>query len=237
MLYGPNDWTGHSKLEAGIRYGPLPLGSFESRDLHPRLPFSSPSTEELCSFQESNRDSLTTVCLINNSTRYSGPSQMFNRDPSLGTEEFDTIFDTESPIPGSSGISERGCARSLLSSLSQNSCSHASGIPLGQQSLSQHTAAQVSDSFVENGVSRRLLGSVEGSQAGPGVVSDGDSVSFEISNEILHGSVFANVKGHLLDEEAPTIDLLQLSSQLQRVEHERQYMKLEFDSPECVRTT
>lgn len=187
----------------------------------------------MCSFQEIDRDSSTTVCLINNITRCSG---LFNKDLTLGTEEFDTIFNTESFTPRSSEISGPSCARSLLSSVSHNSSAHASGVAMAH-SLSQHDIAHVSDNCVVNRGSRGFLSPGKGYQEGPPVGADGDSASFEMSNEVLHVSGFSNSKGHLSDEEATTIDLLQLSSQLQRVEHERQYMQLEFDSLECVRMT
>ncbi|OWM65213.1 squamosa promoter-binding-like protein 6 [Punica granatum] len=235
-FHGMNDCFGHIKLEGRTNYSPIPLSSFQYQDLHQRLPFSSPSFEKgLSPFQESDRDSLTAVNMFGNITRCSGPRPFLNEDPSIGSEEFGSIFNTEPPIQGLSGISEPGCALSLLSSQSQNSSSHTSGIPM-DQSLSQYSIIQVSDNLAVNGGSSKLPGSVREPQAGPGAVSDGDSAGFEMSDEILNGSGFSKAKDHFLGEEAPTIDLLQLSSQLQRVEHERQYMKLESDPLVCLRT-
>lgn len=159
--------------------------------------------------------------MFSNIIQYSGPSQLVNGDPSVGNEELGSIFNTESPNKGLSTMLEPGCARSLLSSSSQKSPSHTSGTPLGQ-TLSQYSVVQFLDNPVVDVGSNRFLGSSEGGQAVPAVVS-------EISNEILHGSGFSNMKDCLSSEEAPTIDLLQLSSRLKRVEHERQYMKLEFN--------
>lgn len=217
----------HIRLEAMTNNIALPLSSYQYQDLHTGLPFSAHSSEELQSLKESNRDSSTAVSTFSNITH--NPSPLFNEGLSVGSEEFGTIFNTESPIRGFSGISELGCARSLLSSQSQKSSGPTSAIPV-DQSLSRFSINQVSDNPAVNGEFSRFLSSMEGSKAGPAVVSDSGSAGPEISDKILQGSGFSNTKDYFSGEEIPTIDLLQLSSKLQQVEHERQFLKLEFDS-------
>ena len=83
--------------------------------------------------------------------------------------------------------------------------------------------AGVSSQCSTSGVSKRLLSSVEGSNLGPILISDSyNSGNFDISNGIYQGSDFMSSKDRFSCENGATIDLLQLSSQLQRVEHQRQ---------------
>ena len=52
------------------------------------------------------------------------------------------------------------------------------------------------------------------------------TVTFQIPGRVLHRSGLANPKANISYERTPTIDLLQLSSQLQRVEHQRHSMQV-----------
>ncbi|KAK4782180.1 hypothetical protein SAY86_016282 [Trapa natans] len=224
-FHGVNDFIGSIKLESRTNCSHVLLNSFQPRDLHPRLPFPSPSTNKaVCPFQESNRDSSTSVCKFSNIIQHSGLSRLVDREPPAGNEEFCSIFYTESPNDGFSRILEPGCARSLLSSHSQKSPTHTSGIPMDKCSNQYSTARFLDNLVVDEGL-ERFLGSSEGSQVVPAVVLDGGSASFETSHEIVGEST----KDPHSSEEVPTIDLLQLSSRLQKVEHERQCMKLEFN--------
>lgn len=64
---------------------------------------------------------------------------------------------------------------------------------------------------------------------GPILISDNsDAVNF--SDGIFQGSQYVDARACLPCEDGPTIDLLQLSSQLQRVEHEKQSMQLKLEN-------
>ncbi|TKY55002.1 Squamosa promoter-binding protein 6 [Spatholobus suberectus] len=172
----------------------------------------------------------------------------------IGNEDFN-VFDTASTVQGLSGISDSCCALSLLSSQSQNSSSQSSGIPLAQSLVipsshnhhynmsqvsekigisSQTSSSRVSDSFPSE------LNHADGSHLSPVLISDNnDVVNFDITDGFFQGSDFDNVKDRLSCEGGATINLLQLSSQLQRVEHERQSLqvKQENDSSCTLRIT
>lgn len=162
-------------------------------------------------------------------------SHSFLQDTSLGNDEF-AAFDAASTIQELSGITASGCARSLLSSQSQNSSSHSSGIPMAQQllvscrntcySMDQiiGVSSQVSSSTgVPNKFPSWVTSSVKGSHLGPMPIPENSHVvNFDITDGVYHGF---NAKDHLGSEDDTTIDLLQLSSQLQRVEHQKQSMQ------------
>lgn len=79
-----------------------------------------------------------------------------------------------------------------------------------------------------------------GSHLSPVLISDNSNiVPFEMEDGIFQGSDFMNMKDGLSCEDGTTIDLLQLSSQLQRVEHQRQssQAKQDNDSSCSLRTT
>ncbi|KAK7265882.1 hypothetical protein RJT34_33507 [Clitoria ternatea] len=175
------------------------------------------------------------------------------QDTSLGSEDFN-VFDTASTVQGLSGISD-SCALSLLSSQSQNSSSQSSGIPLAHSLVmpsghshhfsmsqvsekigicSQTSSSRVSDSFPSE------LNPTDGNHLSPVLISDNNViVNFDMADGIFQGSDFPNIKGRLSCEDGATIDLLQLSSQLQRVEHQRQsfQVKQENDSSCTLRIT
>lgn len=162
-------------------------------------------------------------------------SHSFLQDTSLGNDEF-AAFDAASTIQELSGITASGCARSLLSSQSQNSSSHSSGIPMDQQMLvaCRNTcysmdqiigvSSQVSSSTgVPNKFPSWATSSVKGSHLSPVPIPENSHVvNFDITDGVYHGF---NAKDHLGSEDDTTIDLLQLSSQLQRVEHQKQSMQ------------
>lgn len=182
----------------------------------------------------------------------SGLRPLFH-DTSLGSEDFN-VFYTPSTVQGLSGISD-SCALSLLSSQSQNSPSQSSGIPLAHPfvipsshshhysmsqvsekiGISSHTSSsRVSDGFPSE------LNHADGGNLGPALISDNhDIVHFGMADGIFQQSDFVSVKDRLSCEDDATIDLLQLSSQLQRVEHQRQSLQLkqENDSPCTLRIT
>ncbi|KAE8676928.1 Detected protein of unknown function [Hibiscus syriacus] len=54
-----------------------------------------------------------------------------------------------------------------------------------------------------------------------GIFPGGEAADFDITDVIYQGSEFMNTKDHISCQDGPTIDLLQLSSQLHQVEHQR----------------
>lgn len=99
---------------------------------------------------------------------------------------------------------------------------------------SQTSSSRVSDSFPPE------LNHADGSHLSPVLISgNNDIINFDMADGIFQGSDYLNVKDRLSDEDGATIDLLQLSSQLQRVEHERQSLqvKQENDSSCTLRIT
>lgn len=109
---------------------------------------------------------------------------------------------------------------------------HNSDKPIGMSSL---------EKFASNGSNSSRMNSVEVAQMGPVMLPDGgNAVSFEVrTNRNFQGSDFLNAKYSHSSEREPTVDLLQLSSHLKRVEWQRNYMhvKQENDDFHCFPTT
>ena len=148
----------------------------------------------------------------------------------IGNEDFN-LFDSAPTVQGQSGMSTPGCALSLLSSQSQNSSSHSSGIPMAQPlyvsgSHPHYGVSQVSGKILGASQSHKFnsswLNYMEGNHFGPILISD-DGEAANSPDGIFRGSQYMNARDSP-SEDGPTIDLFQLSSQLQRVEHERQSM-------------
>ncbi|KAF8037457.1 hypothetical protein BT93_B0375 [Corymbia citriodora subsp. variegata] len=217
-----NDWGNRVKAEHGTDYGTLSV-------VHPRSPFPSYGFGKQLS------------------------PYLDNRDP-LGSEDYG-IFDTESTVQGLPGVSESGCALSLLSSHSQNSSSQTSGIPMEQSLImhggqSRYGMGPVSENLMgvslltlENGASSKFSSSgIHSAEANQGsiLICDNENSNYAISGGFVHGSGLLDSKDHLpCGDDGPTINLLQLSSQLQRVEHQRQSMhvKQENNAFSCLQTT
>ena len=243
------------KAEHGISSMPMTNGHPQSRSLFP-----SYDGKQFPFLHENGAATTTGTIFCENNSQYkhvfgaqnSGSRSLFQ--DTLGSEDFN-VFDTASAVQGLSGISDSCCALSLLSSQSQNSSSQSSGIPLAHPLVtpsnhshhhsmsqvsekigisSQTTSCQVSDRFLSE------LSPASGSRLSPILISDNnDIVNFEIADGIFQGSDFVNVRDRLSCEDVATIDLLQLSSQLQRVEHQRQSLqvKQENDSSCTLRIT
>ncbi|KAJ7956498.1 Squamosa promoter binding-like protein [Quillaja saponaria] len=237
--YGLNDSSRPVKVEDGTDYRQMSSNAVANGDLNSGSLCPSYNIEkQFPPYHENGATSITGSIFLNNNGQYlhapegpnSGSLPLF-QETSLGSEDFN-VFDTASTIQGLSGISESGCALSLLSSQSQKSSSHSSGIPNGRslfmpRNHNHYSMSQVSGKIIgitsqasATGVSDKFPSSdinpVEGSHLGPVLISDiNDVMNFEISNGMFQGSDFVNAKDHLSCEDGPTIDLLQLSSQLQ----------------------
>ena len=173
---------------------------------------------------------------------------------SSGTEDC-TGFFSSSTVQELTGVSKSNCALSLLSAQSQELSNHLMGIPRGNPQTIQgchahYSAVQNSDKptgispfekFASNGSYSSRMNSVQVAQMGPVMLPDGgNAVSFGLhSNRNFQGSDFLNAKYSHSSEHEPTVDLLQLSSHLKRVEWQRNSMnvKQENDGFHCFPTT
>lgn len=144
------------------------------------------------------------------------------------------LLDAASTIQGLPGISETGCALSLLSSQSRNSSGQSSTMPgdhplIIPSSSSHYSVSEVSEKIFGDGtqaltygdqnsmISINSMGRYQPSSML--ALTNGEAAHF--GNEIHHNSNYMNLKDHLLCEDGTTIDLFQLSSQLQRVENQK----------------
>ncbi|KAK6921025.1 SBP domain [Dillenia turbinata] len=239
---GEQDWSLHTKNENGIKYCYQQTIS----DL------SGHSLSSPCSFDKQyipfhdSRFNASTRSMFQESSRY--PHDLVNSDsiPSLlpnnllRFEEFN-MYDSASTM---SRISDSGCALSLLSSQSRSSSSHSLGFPMAHPlnvlgSQAPYGASQVSDKLIGGGLqaSTSILMSkfqtsdvnpMEGNRPNSIPLSVGSgAIDFEAESGIFEGSHFSNVKDFPSCEDGPTINLLQLSSQLQQMDHQRQLMQFQ----------
>ncbi|XP_077216798.1 uncharacterized protein LOC143851303 [Tasmannia lanceolata] len=169
------------------------------------------------------------------------------RSTSSGHEEF-PIFDTTSSVQSLSGVSDSGCALSLLSSQSQNSSAR---IPMARPMFNQgvhahynmgqfgqfqdkllRVSSQASTSMASNKVSSYGMSSVKDDCLGGVPVSDSsNAVEFEIQADVMfQGSDFINAKDPISREHGHTVNLLQLSSQLQNTENQSHPVHLKQES-------
>ncbi|XP_020226701.1 squamosa promoter-binding-like protein 6 isoform X2 [Cajanus cajan] len=251
--YGVNGFWRPIKAEhgAGFRH----LSSMPITNGHPQSKSLFPSyNEKQFPFLHENGATSTAggiFCESNNHYPHALGAQNSGLRPlfqdTVGNEDFN-VFDTTSTVQGLSGISD-SCALSLLSSQSQNSSSQSSGIPLAHSLVipSSHNhhynisqvsgkigiSSQTSSSRVSNSFPSEL-NHADGSHLSPVLISDNnDIVNFDIADGIFQGSDFVNVKDRLSCEDGATINLLQLSSQLQRVEHDRQSLQVKQENDSC----
>ncbi|XWS51254.1 hypothetical protein CRYUN_Cryun12cG0161000 [Craigia yunnanensis] len=252
--YVTNEWGKRVKVEDGIDYSPLSAIPITNGHFDLKSPYPPSGIEKMFpSFHDNGANIVTGGILGENNARYphefggpnSGSRPLF-QGILLGNEDIND-FDAASTIQGLSGISDSGCALSLLSSQSQNSSSHSSRIPMVRSlvipgSHTHYNMSQISEKFIgvssqasTTGVSNKFsssgMNSTEGGHLGSLLISDGsEAANFDITDGIYQGSEFMNTKDRLSCEEGPTIDLLQLSSQLQRVEHQRQSMQVKWEN-------
>ncbi|KAK4252549.1 hypothetical protein QN277_014535 [Acacia crassicarpa] len=263
VLYGADNWWKPIKSQGGndfrhISAMPITNGHSHSRSLLP-----SYAEKQYPPMNETSGAISTTGSIFcENNNLYppalgyaysSGPRSSY-QDTFLGSEDFNNVFDTASTIQGLSGLTDSGCALSLLSSQSRNSSSHSFAIPAGRPVVTPRSHGHYSLSHASEKImgisSQASTGGVsasgsfpseinhsDGGRFGPVLILDNnDIVNLEITDGIFQGSDAANMKAC---EDGPTIDLLQLSSQLHRVEHQRQSLqvKQEHDSFCSLRIT
>ncbi|XP_016445745.2 squamosa promoter-binding-like protein 6 isoform X1 [Nicotiana tabacum] len=238
-----HDWYKNVKVEDGVERSPQLVMPFSNGQLQPKSVFTSYHAKKQCQPLHDEGQPAVTTSRINESTISSlhdirgsdfvSPS-LFHTS-STGSEVLH-VLDTSSTIHGLSGISNSSNALSLLSSQSRGSSNHSTVFRAAHPLISpsnnsrysvtqaskevlglspQDSAGRLSNTFNSSGVN-----SAEGGL---------DQILFPSStcgvNGIIQGPNFVNHKDQLSCEDGPTIDLLQLSSQLQRVEHQRLSMQ------------
>lgn len=236
QTHDPDHWSGHIKLENEGDCCPKSAMPTANGHLHPKsiLPHGF---EKYCPpFHADGVNSATGRAFNEFSNLYPheiGPSHCVSgslvQNTSIGSEDFN-LFDSASTV------SSR--ALSLLSSQSQNSSTHSSRIPVAQPpsvsgSHAHNSLNQVSENHLGSRFSNKFSSSnmnyVEENRFDPILISDdGNAVNF--SDGIFQGSQYLDARERLSCEHGPTVDLLQLSSQLQRVEREKQSMQFELEN-------
>lgn len=241
--YEMSDWCKNVKVEDGVDYSPQLAMPFTNGQLQPKSHFTSYHAKKGCHSFHDGLPAVTTS-RINESTN-SSLHDMRGSDfvsPSLfhttstGSEVLHAL-DTSS-IQGLSGISNSSNALSLLSSQSQGSSNHSTVFSTSRPLI------QPNNNYNVTQASKNVLGL--GPQASAGRMSNTfnssginsaegglDQMIFPNNtcgiNRVIQGSDLVNSKNQLSCEDGPTIDLLQLSSQLQRVEHQRFSVQVKQD--------
>ncbi|KDP41332.1 hypothetical protein JCGZ_15739 [Jatropha curcas] len=147
------------------------------------------------------------------------------------TDEF-TRLNTASTVHELAGVSHSSCALSLLSAESQD-LSHSAGIIMARPSISQanrsHHSVGISDKpfgveslekYLPNGFHSSGLNPFKSNHMGSFTVSYAGELQVE-PDGFLQESDLLNAKYCASDENGSTVDLLQLSSHLHRVEQQR----------------
>ncbi|XP_020233061.1 squamosa promoter-binding-like protein 6 [Cajanus cajan] len=190
--YGASNWWRPIEAEDTNGFTFKPLSSIPITNGHPQSRSLFPSyTEKQVQFLNKNNNQYHHPPSLGGQN--SG-SQLVFHDTCLGSEDLN-VFDTEL-----SGISDSGCALSLLSSQSQNSSSHRhysmSEVSEKMMGISSQDSSGVSDKFPSaDGTPLDL--------SHPILISDSNEiVNFEMAEGIFQGCT----------EDGLTIDLLQLSS-------------------------
>ncbi|XP_010257970.1 PREDICTED: squamosa promoter-binding-like protein 13A isoform X2 [Nelumbo nucifera] len=253
VKYETSNWSRQVKLEDTV-YGPQPAIPITDGNLLPKSFLPPYGVEKQYPSLHGNVIDATPGSIFHeNGNRYHdlvGPnssSRSMFRNASSGSEDF-TVFDTASTIQGLSGVSDSGCALSLLSAQSRNSSSHSSGIPMARPLIIQGSRApysisqfpekflgvssQASTSVASTRFSSSGLNALEVDHMEPVLVSDASNpVDFEVRTDgIFQASDFVSSKDSLSHDHGPTVNLLQLSSQLQRVERQRHSLQVKQEN-------
>lgn len=245
---GENDWCKRIKVEGKNDYNSMSATSLGNRHLNMKSPLLPYDFEvQIPPFQENGTSTAPTGNMLSETTcQYShnvgGPhidTHPLFHHTNLSSEDFG-VFDAASTIQGLSGIPDSGCALSLLSSQSQSASSHPSIVHMPRAFImseiqSNYSMSELSEKLMgvssqasSTGISSKFASGMNEAQIGPILTCENSdrTVTFQIPDGVLHRSGLANAKANLSYERTPTIDLLQLSSQLQRVEHQRHSMQV-----------
>lgn len=150
---------------------------------------------------------------------------------------------------GSSRISSSSCALSLLSAQSQNLASHSTGTLIAKPKTNQFSYAHQSpdpsfdinsgvlplEKYAANGDYLSGMNSMDTTRTESIFVPNVDN-AFDLkieADETYRESDFFNAKYSLSPERGSTVDLLQLSSHLKRVEQQRHTQQFNPQSEDC----
>ncbi|GAB4845356.1 hypothetical protein Ancab_038764 [Ancistrocladus abbreviatus] len=251
------DWCKDIKRDRGANFAPKSTTMCMNRALQQISVFPPAFGKQYTLFTDSINNTATGSIFNQNIAQYphDASSRSLFHSTSLSSEDF-SHFDKVSAVHGLSGLSESSCALSLLSSQAQNSSAHSSGMPMSHSLITPSNSSYYNFSEVSEklfGLSSQDMASglsnkcplYRANSAGRNhlnllpILGTGEIANSEFVNGILQGSEFANVKDHLSCEDGHTIDLLQLSSQLQQVEHQRPTVpvKQENEAFCCLRIT
>ncbi|KAK1404555.1 squamosa promoter-binding-like protein 6 [Heracleum sosnowskyi] len=233
--YASSDfWSRHIKLEAADDYSSQSAITVAGGGFHPRSQFPSYGFDKHCLSTDRNG-------IYNISESKSSENSNLFRNASLGGEGF-TGFDSPLTVQALPGFSDSGRALSLLSSQSQTSTSHTSGIlmayPLIIPGSHEHysvnqvsekplgVSPQVSKNEISNKFISRGMNSVE-NHFNRMITTSGSNavVSYGIDG-MFHGSDYMNGgKQHLSCEDEPTIDFFQVTYNVYGIRSKLSFVK------------
>ncbi|XP_052179817.1 squamosa promoter-binding-like protein 6 isoform X1 [Diospyros lotus] len=245
--YDMNDWSRNIKFQDGANYCPQSAVPITNGNVHPKLLFPHSFEKHCPPFHGNGLDSASEKGFTENIAQNQHDMGALNSvtgsliyNSSIGSEDY-IHFDLASTVQGPSGMSASSHALSLLSSQSLNSSNHSSGIPVAQPMIVSGTHGNYNVSIISekplkvtpqgstSGLPHKFnstgMNSAEDHHFGPTLIPN-DSYAFNFTDGIFQGSEYMNSKDQLSYDEVHTIDLLQLSSQLQRVEHQRQSIQV-----------
>ncbi|NP_001312411.1 squamosa promoter-binding-like protein 6 [Nicotiana tabacum] len=233
-----HDWYKNLKVEHSSDYSPQLTMPFTNGHSQPRPLFSTsyhtdkhpPALHEGITAITRSKTNESSNSYLNDIEGSDFVSRSLFHNTSIGSEVLN-VMDSASTFQG---ISNSGCALSLLSSQSQDSSNYSSLVPnahhlITPRSNAHYNVTQTSEKFP--GVNLKDSTSNASSIFNlSGAISAEDGMEQILRNNCgingsIHGSDYVNTKNLLSCEDGPTIDLLQLSSQLHRVEHQRHFMK------------
>ncbi|KAF4353556.1 squamosa promoter-binding-like protein 6 isoform X1 [Cannabis sativa] len=169
--------------------------------------------------------------------------------PSLENDDYS--FHTAATIHKPYGASNSACALSLLSVQSHNFSSHSAGIPNESPMIipgAHQTAGQLSEKPLrlrsmerhgQNGFYSCGTNSMGVDQFESAVFTESNhAADFEAADRSSRNSDCFDTKYSLSPEHESTVDLLQLSSHLQRVEHQRNFIPVKQENEDfcCFQT-
>lgn len=162
--------------------------------------------------------------------------------PSSGSEDYTFTASTVQELPGASISS---CALSLLSAQSQDLSSHLTGRPMASPQIMQgrsahHVLGQTDkpvrvssvEQYGSNGLYSYGMNSMEVDKIGSVMLSDAShAADFQVHTDgIFQESDILNANYFSSTEYGPTVDWLQLSSHLQRVERQRNSIQVKQEN-------
>ncbi|KAJ9187369.1 hypothetical protein P3X46_002832 [Hevea brasiliensis] len=151
-----------------------------------------------------------------------------------------TVFNTTSALHELSGLSHSSCALSLLSAESQD-LGHSAGILMARPFISQARGVsdkllgvESSEKYVPNVLHSSGMNPIKANHMGSFTVScAGYSADLHVEpDSFLQESDFLNAKYCVSAENESTVDLLQLSSHLHRVEQQRNSVQVKHEIEE-----